>query len=155
MNVCVRPAQPSCTPRPYATAVKRFEEIDHTADVAIRAYGKTANELFANAAAGMFSLIVNQDTVEPKGESRVEVSADDLKGALVRFLSELLYVHETQHVVLKEFDVAVDGFRVAAVARGEAIDRARHELLLNVKAVTYHNLEVDLEKGQATIVFDI
>jgi SHS2 domain-containing protein len=44
---------------------------------------------------------------------------------------------------------------VRAGARGEAIDRARHELLLNVKAVTYHNMQLDLVKGEATIVFDI
>jgi len=135
--------------------MKRFEELEHTADVSIRAFGATPEALFANAAAGMFSLIVNLDTVEEKGESRVEVEGSDLPNALVRFLSELLYVHETQHVVLKTFDVSVDGFRVEAVARGEEIDAHRHELLLNVKAVTYHNLSVDLAKGEAVVVFDI
>ena len=140
---------------PVRATVKRFEEIDHTADVAIRAYGHTANELFANTAEGLFSLIVNLDTVEPKGEARVQVTGDDLKNALFRFLSELLFVHETQHVVFRDFEVAVDGFAVDAVAHGEQIDPKRHELQLNVKAVTYNNMELDIEKGQATVVFDI
>ena len=135
--------------------VKRFEELDHTADVAIRAYGRTPSELFANAAAGMFSLIADLDTVQAKGEVRVEVTGSDLPNTLFRFLSELLFVHETQHILLKEFDVAVEGFHVRATVRGEAMDRARHELLLNVKAVTYHNMSLDLEKGEATVVFDI
>ena len=135
--------------------MKRWEELDHTADVAIRAYGRTPSELFANAAVGMFSLIVNLDTVQPRGEARVDVTGDDVPNALLQFLSELLFIHETQRVVLKEFDVAVEGTRVRATERGEGIDRARHELLLNVKAVTYHTMTVDLERGEATVVFDI
>jgi len=140
---------------PFGAAVKRYEELDHTADVAIRAYGRTPSELFANAAAGMFSLIEAMDTVQSKGEATVEVTGDDIPNALFRFLSELLFLHETQHIVFREFEVSLEGLRVRATARGEAIDRTRHELLLNVKAVTYHTMVVDLEKGEATIVFDI
>lgn len=135
--------------------MKRFEELDHTADVAIRAYGRTPSELFANAAAGMFSLIVSPGTVRPRGEARVDVTGEDVPNALFRFLSELLFLHETQRVVFSEFEVSLEGLRVAATARGEAIDRARHELLLNVKAVTYHGMAVDLERGEATVTFDI
>jgi SHS2 domain-containing protein len=135
--------------------VKGYEELDPNADVAIRAYGDGVETLFANAATGMFSLIVELDTVEAKGEVRVEVSGEDLKSALVAFLSELLFVHETQNIILKEFDVTVEGFHVTAVARGETVDRERHTLLLNVKAVTYHNMELDPAAGRATVVFDI
>ena len=135
--------------------MKGFEELDHTADVAIRAYGDDLNTLFANAAAGMFSLIVELDTVQATGEVRVEVTGEDLESALMSFLSELLFVHETQDLVLCEFEVSIEAFHVTAVARGERLDRERHTLLLNVKAVTYHNMKLDLANGQATVVFDI
>ncbi|HEV8594743.1 MAG TPA: archease [Thermoplasmata archaeon] len=135
--------------------MKRFEELDHTADVGIRAYGKTLDELFANAAAGMFSLITDLAAVRPVGEYEVKISAKDAKALLFDFLSELVFLHDTQKLLFCEFDVTVAGLAVDARARGERIDRTRHPLHLNVKAVTYHAMEVDPERGVAQVIFDI
>ncbi|MEK6851405.1 MAG: archease [Candidatus Thermoplasmatota archaeon] len=142
-------------PRKLSSNVKRFEELDHTADVGIRAYGRTLDELFANAAAGMFSLVTDLDAVKPVGEYEVKVASRDLKSLLVDFLSELIVVHETEKVLLAEFDVKVSGLAVDARVRGERIDKARHPLHLMVKAVTYHGIDVDEEKGEAQVIFDI
>ncbi|HLA46932.1 MAG TPA: archease [Thermoplasmata archaeon] len=133
----------------------RFEEINHTADVAIRAYGATPEELFANAAAGMFSLVVDLETVKPVGEVEVRVAADDLPGLLVNWLSELVFLHETQRLLFSAFEVRLDGTALRGRARGEAIDKKRHDLKLALKAVTYHHLRVDLDHGVAEVVFDI
>jgi SHS2 domain-containing protein len=133
----------------------RFEELDHTADVGIRAYGATLEELFANAAAGMSSLITDLDRVVPKGEVVVRVKGEDMGELLVNWLQELLFLHETQHLLLCEFDVTLDGLALNARARGEGIDKGRHELKLAIKAVTYHNLKIDPAKGVAEIIFDI
>lgn len=135
--------------------MKRFEELDHTADVGIRAYGRTLDEIFANAAAGMFSLITDLEAVKPVGEHEVKVTSHDLTSLLVDFLSELLYIHETEKVLLSEFDVKVSDITVDAHVRGERIDKARHPLHLMVKAVTYHGITVDAEKGEAQVIFDI
>jgi SHS2 domain-containing protein len=135
--------------------VKRFEELDHTADCSIRAYGSTPNELFANAAAGMFSLVTDLDTVKPVGEYEVRVRSKDAKALLFDFLSELLFLHETQKLLLSEFDVHVENLAVDARVRGEPIDRQRHPLHLNLKAVTYHEMIVDLEGGVVQVIFDI
>ncbi|HYS70800.1 MAG TPA: archease [Thermoplasmata archaeon] len=135
--------------------MKRFEELDHTADVGIRAYGHTLDELFENAAAGMFSLITELDAVKPVGEYEVKLSAKDVKSLLFDYLSELLFLHETQKVLLSEFTAKVAGLAVDARARGERIDRKRHALHLAVKAVTYHAMEVDPERGVAQVIFDI
>ena len=133
----------------------RFEELDHTADVGIRAYGASLEELFANAAAGMFSLITDLERVRPKGEMEVRVTGGDLGELIVTWLQELLYLHETQQLLLCEFDVELRGLSLSARARGEKIDKRHHELKLAVKAVTYHNLKVDPAKGVAEIIFDI
>ncbi len=133
----------------------RFEELDHTADVGIRVYGATVEELFENAAAGMFSLVVDLDAVKPRGEMEVRVKAEDLEGLMVNWLQELLFLHETQHLLFGEFDVAIDGLDLTGRARGEAIDKRRHELKLVVKAVTYHRLRIDPDKGVAEVIFDI
>ncbi len=132
----------------------RYEEIEHTADVGIRAYGKTASEIFAHAAEGMFSLIADPTEVEPKGEVEVRLAADDLPKLLVAWLSELLFLHETQRLLFCKFKVRVRGTSLRAEAWGEAIDKRRHELKLAIKAVTYHRLSVDLAKGVAEVIFD-
>ena len=133
----------------------RYEEIEHTADVGIRAYGKTPSALFESAAEGMFSLIANPAKVEPKGEVEIRLRAEDLPQLLVAWLSELLFLHETQHLLFSKFQVRVRGTTLEAHARGEAIDKRRHELKLAVKAVTYHRLSVDPVKGVAEVIFDV
>ncbi len=132
----------------------RFEEIEHTADVGIRAYGKTASEIFENAAAGMFSLIADLSAVKPVGEEEVRLEADGLPQLLVKWLSELLFLHETENVLFREFEVRIRGTKLQGRARGEAIDQGRHELKLAIKAVTYHRLSVDVKRGVAEVIFD-
>lgn len=132
----------------------RFEEIEHTADVGIRAYGKSASALFENAAAGMFSLIADTERIQPVGEVEIRLAADDLPGLLVAWLSELLFLHETQHLLFSKFEVRVAGTQLDARVWGEAIDKKRHGLKLAIKAVTYHRLSVDPEKGVAEVIFD-
>jgi SHS2 domain-containing protein len=135
--------------------VVRYEEIDHTADVGIRAHGRTLDELFANAAEGMFSLVADLAKVKPVGEIEVRLAAEDVPTLLVRWLSELLYVHETEHLLFSAFDVLVQGTSLTGRARGEPIDKARHELQLAIKAVTRHGLRVDPKEGIAEVIFDI
>lgn len=134
---------------------KRFEELDHTADVAIKAYGRSRKEIFENAAAAMFSLITDLRTVRARGEVRVRTKGDDLGQLMVHWLQELLYAHDAQGLLFSRFDVSVRGLNLSARARGEAIDKGRHPLKLSLKAVTYNNLVVDPRKGYATVVFDI
>lgn len=133
----------------------RFEEIEHTADVGIRAYGETAPALFESAAEGMFHLIADPARVHPVGEVEIRLAAEDLPSLLVAWLSELLFLHETQHLLFCRFQVEIAGRDLHGRAWGEAIDKKRHELKLAVKAVTYHRLSVDLEKGLAEVIFDV
>lgn len=133
----------------------RYEEIEHTADVGIRAYGRTLDELFVNAAEGLFSLIADSSNVKPVGEVEVRLNADDIPTLFLHWLRELLYDHETQHLLFSSFDARVTGTSLVGHARGEAIDKARHELKLVIKAVTRHRLAVDPDKGFAEVIFDI
>jgi SHS2 domain-containing protein len=133
----------------------RFEEIDHTADAGIRAYGRTPSEIFESAAAGMFALIADLDRVKPVGEEEIRLAAEDLPSLLVAWLSELLFLHETQNLLFVKFKVRVRGTKLDARAWGERIDKKRHELKLAIKAVTYHRLSVDVENGVAEVIFDV
>ncbi len=134
-----------------------FEIIDHTADVGIAARGETPEDLFANAAAGMFSIITDPDNVEPRTSRPVTVSGSDRADLLVAFLNELLFLFETDRFITRrvEFDRLTET-ELAAVAHGEAIG-PQHELETEIKAVTRHELAVEqrADDWHATVLFDI
>lgn len=133
----------------------RYEVLEHTADVGVKAYGDRVETIFANAAWGMFDLMTDATTVEPRGEVKVRVESQDLESLLVDWLTELLFIHETEEVYLSEFTVAIEDLLLEATVRGETIDPDRHPAELLVKAVTYHMIEVNPQEGYAVVIFDI
>ena len=132
-----------------------YELIEHTADVAVKGYGRDLNEMFANAALGMFNVMTDTSAVKSVGEYRVEVESTDREGLLVDWLTELLYLFDTQDVLLRGFDVSIDGNKLTATVRGEKLDRERHPLKSDVKAATYHMLEINEEEGYVVVLLDI
>ena len=133
---------------------KRFEEVEHTADIAIRVWGRDLAELFANAAYGMARQLVDPDDVKLTVEQLVQLEAYDEETLLVSWLGELLYLGEREGCVFTNFDVlAIAPTRLRAVARGgPATEHGQH-----IKAVTFNDLEI-LRTGdgyETTIVFDV
>ena len=136
--------------------MKRFELIEHTADVGLVAYGKTLAGAFANAAFGMFSIIADLDGVREAESRRVEIAEDDLEGLLFEWLNSLIYFFDVEMLLFKKFDIIDFGEnRLQAVCRGEKYDPSRHRLKTGVKSDTYHLLKVDREKNQVQVIFDI
>ncbi|MFO7916764.1 MAG: archease [Anaerolineae bacterium] len=133
---------------------KRFEEIEHTADIALRVWGKDLAELFANAAYGMASQLTDVEEVSPTHEEEIALEAEDTEILLVEWLSELLYLGERANRVHVEFDMQkVTEKELRAVARAGTVERYH----TNIKAVTFNELEiVQTEKGyKTTVVFDV
>lgn len=136
----------------------RFQELEHTADLAIRVWGQDLAELFANAAYGMFSLMVDVDKLGAEAEHKVSLAAGDKEALLVDWLSELLTLHDTHREAYREFDVhsiALDenGARLEATVRGSKVEQIK----IVIKGVTYHDLKIEQgpEGYAATLVFDI
>ncbi len=135
-----------------------FETMEHTADIGIHAWGDSIEEAFQQAALGMFSLIGDIDTAEEKGELIVMVENEDWGGLLVDWLSELLYVFDTERLFLCRFTVTIEKgekLRLTGRAFGEVYDPKKHGMHMEIKAVTYHMLEVDPEKADIKVLFDI
>lgn len=132
-----------------------FEEIEHTADRALRIYGADLEELLLNAALGMNSLMVTE--LRPGSdrlEKSVEIDAMDTETLLVEWLSELSYWAEVDMLVFHEFEMEkVSATHLKATIYGSRVT----QLEKHIKAVTYHNLEIiQAEKGlTATVVFDV
>ncbi len=133
----------------------KYKLLEHTADALVEAHGKNLGELFGNAAFAMFDLMTDLSKVKPKGELKVTLEAESKEQLLVDFLQELLFLHETEGIVLSEFEVKTDGRKLDALVWGEKFDEKRHTKHAVVKAVTYHMLKFDDEKGTVTVLFDV
>lgn len=134
--------------------MKRFQLIEHTADTGLIAYGNNLAEAFANAAYGLFSIIVEINKVR-KVESRpVAVSAEDAEGLLFDWMNHLIYIFDVERLLFKRFDITEFTERnLKATCWGERYDPSRHQLKLGVKSATYHMLKV--EKDRVQIIFDV
>lgn len=133
----------------------RYELLEHTADVMVRAHGKDLEECFSNAAYALFDQMVDVTKVETRKEVCFEVEGHDLESLLYNYLSEFLYIHDAKRLVLREFDVRIQRNKVICKARGERHSPSRHGQRHEVKAITYHMLSVDPVEPSVTVIFDI
>lgn len=105
----------------------------------------------------MFEQVTDLATVRPATEEDVEVEAEGPEAQLRDWLAELLYKFSAEGRIYAVFAVTLEPGRVRARVRGEAWDPARHPLRTELKAVTYHHLEVVREKDgwKAQVIFDV
>ncbi len=132
----------------------RFEEVEHTADLALRIHGRTLRELFANAAYAMFSQLADLDRIVPTVTREVTVEGIDYESLLVNWLNELLYLQDTRSEAYASFQIHRLSRRQlqATVCGGKT--ESIHTL---IKATTYHGLSIDKIQGRytSTVVFDV
>ncbi|HOW64747.1 MAG TPA: archease [Candidatus Paceibacterota bacterium] len=135
-----------------------LEVFEHTADVGIQVRGDSPQELFEHAAWGMFRIVTDLESIQPREWQTVEVSGPDWSTLMVYWLSELNFLHVTRHEVYGRFEVDFPetGLLRARIG-GEKIDGQRHVIHTEIKAVTYHQLEVVKagEIWQARVLFDL
>jgi len=135
-----------------------YEILDHTADVLIRVSGSTFGEFLKSSALAMMDLLTDRESVEPDVEEVFEITGETREELLVRMLSEILYLHHVHKLVFKDIELDIQGGdTITGTIKGEKFDPAKHELDLDIKAVTYHNLKIARvdDKFIADIVFDI
>ena len=141
--------------------MKEFEILEHTADIGIAAYGKNKEEVFINAAKGMFEIIAGENkTLKQNFYDKIKLEADNLEGLLFAWLNELLYISETRLVILNKFYIKeLSDFQIEAEVEGMKINPPSVKIEKEIKAVTYHRLEIkkDEKSGlwRAQVIFDI
>ena len=135
-----------------------YETFDHTADVGIRVSAPDLATLFAEAAKGLLSLLVEDiDSVEPKEEKLIRLEESDLEYLLFDWLRELLYLYDAQYFLVCECKVSLEAGILQAKIVGESCDPVRHRLAHEVKAITSHGLVVikESEGYRAEFIVDI
>ena len=137
--------------------MKKYDIVEHTADIGIKAYGKNLSECFENAAVGMFDIISDTKRIKPVGEYEISLNSDTIEELLVDWLSKLLTISDINNVLFGKFDVSINEEKCELNAKvyGENFDSEQHTVGKEIKAVTYHILEVNKEKGYVQVLFDI
>lgn len=135
--------------------MKAFEFFDHTADVGVRAYGKTLEEAFSNAALGVFEIITDTSKVEQKEQREIYINSYDLENLLYKWIEELLYYYDTELMLFSRFDVMIDtdNMILEGIAWGERFDEKKHERRTVVKAMTYHQMSIEKIDDMYIITF--
>jgi SHS2 domain-containing protein len=135
-----------------------YEFLDHTGDLGIRVWAADIKGIFREAARALFAIITDLDKVEVHLDLEVAVQGPGREELLVAWLNELLYLHEVKGLLFCDFVLGeIDEKNVKGVARGEEFHEGRHAIKTSIKAVTYHQLEIQEKDGrwQAQVIFDI
>ncbi|MCE5297175.1 MAG: archease [Euryarchaeota archaeon] len=133
----------------------RYELLEHTADVMVKAHGATIEECFANAAYALEDQMVHAELIAERTSYEFDVVGFDMESLLLNFLSEFLFIQDTKRLVFSRFEVHISGLSLHCVAWGEEIDTERHQAKGEVKAITYHMMRIDPKEPSVTVLFDI
>ena len=131
-----------------------FEYLEHTADIKFRAYGKTPEEMLSNAAAALFKSMVEPATIAVKETWKVELEAPDLEDLAYQWLSEIVFLFETEFAVFATFSVMLQqngAWKLQAEIGGERIDLKRHAFENEVKQVVKDRYETKSYWGDVAI----
>jgi SHS2 domain-containing protein len=135
-----------------------FEILEHPSDLGIQAHGNSMQEIFRNAAHGLISVIAGASRIESRLERKVTIQSLDRENLMVRWLTEILYLYDAEKFLTADvkFETLTD---VSLQARlfGELYNASNHELKLDVKAITYHQLMIEDHDGDwiARVFVDI
>ena len=136
----------------------KFDFLEHTADVYVRAHGKTMEEAYENAALSMFETMTDTDKIAQTQQETVEVEAEDQYALLYSWLEALLVKFETENMLYSKFQIAdwketVESFKFKAKVWGEKFNPEKHPQKVAVKAVTYHRMVVIHEMDRVILEF--
>jgi len=131
----------------------KYEFLPHTADTKIRAYGKSLEEAFMNAALATTDTITDHTEIKQTVEKKIEVSSENKEALLYDFLEELLILQDTDDFLLSEVkDLKIDNLKLTATFVGDT-DSSKYEIRTHVKAITYQEMFIKEEDNLITIQF--
>ena len=136
----------------------KFDFLEHTADVYIRAYGSTMEEAYENAALATFETMTDITKIAQIQEEFFEVEAEDQYALLYNWLEALIVKFETENMLFSNFQITnwletAETLKFKAKMWGEKFDPQKHPQKVGIKAVTYHRMVIIKEKDQVVLEF--
>ncbi|HSF27790.1 MAG TPA: archease [Nitrosopumilaceae archaeon] len=126
-----------------------YRYLEHTTDAFIEVTGNTLEDAFENAGISVVDTIVDIKSVEEKIEKEIEVKGKDLNNLLYNWLEEIIIVTITEGFVARRFSVRLGkngGYKLVATLSGEEIDVEKHHFKVEIKAPTFHLMEIKQNK---------
>ncbi len=125
-------------------------------DAFIEAYGSTLEEAFENAAKALIDTMIDIKRVTPEREVKIEAYGDDLHSLLFDWLDKVMLLAVSEGFVISEFKVVIKqngGYRLEGSGRGEKLNLEKHHYKVEIKAVTYHEMQIRQESSGTTVRF--
>lgn len=139
--------------------MKKYKVLEDVAiaDIAFESQGKNLNKLFENSAFAIFEESADLDKVKDKDKYTVKLTAKNIEDLLYDFLSEILFLKDTHSFLFKKSKVKIEkkvnNYNLKAQLSGEPIDRKKHELRNDIKAITLHMFKIEKTKDGYKAVF--
>lgn len=134
-----------------------YRFLDHMTDAIIEAYATTLEEAFQNAALGLIDTMIDLKTVRPKKKIKLIANGHDLYSLLFDWLDKVLLLLVADWIALSQFSIEIrkdnNGYSIEGTALGEPLDVDRHRYKVEIKAVTYHEMEIKQEGELVTVRF--
>lgn len=138
-----------------------YRVLDHTADVRLEIEAASREELFAEALVAFSDTISEVNGLGDSMHRVIALEAETLAELFVLWFEELLFVFETECLLFRRAEVSLSetagSIRLAATARGEVFSLERHPFKMQIKAITYHGLELGRADGgwRARVILDL
>ncbi len=135
-----------------------YRFLDHMTDAVIEAYGTTLEEAFENAAKALCDTMIDLKTVRPKREIKFSAKGNDLYSLLFDWLDKVMLLLVADGIAVSEFSVKIkqhnnNNYLLEGTTRGEPLELDRHHYKVEIKAVTYHEMEIKQEKDMTIVRF--
>ncbi|MBP2144069.1 SHS2 domain-containing protein [Methanococcus voltae] len=158
-----------------------YEYFETMADIGITSYGETIEKAFENAGRGLFNIMVDIDKIDNKNAlGKFQIASDDLLSLLYDYLTELLILHDSEFLLLSNFKINIESiveeqddesdniqnmdnkdssekfkeyYTLDCYYFGEEYDNSKHEAKEEVKAITYHKMNISNNEGEFKINF--
>jgi SHS2 domain-containing protein len=140
--------------------MSNYKFFDHTADIGIEVTGRTAKELFVNAAEALFDVMIENKAGEKSGKQhkKIMIEGADAADLLINFLRELLYLFNGEKFIMGRCEIIeLSNNELQARLTGELFNSKKHLIKTEIKAVTYSGAKVEKVKAgwRARIIFDV
>ena len=135
-----------------------YQIIDHTADLGMVVQGVDVKRLFIDAAHAMLDLMVKGDMSEKRAKREISIAGDDFADLMVRWLGEILYLFYAEHLLTTGVVIkSISPTRLRAELHFARFRKAHHQVVREIKAVTYHQILVEEKDDgwKARVIFDI
>lgn len=134
-----------------------FRYLDHVTDAIVEAYGNSLDEAFENSAKGLVNTMIDLEQITPDQEYEIVAKGYDVKSLLYDWLEKVMLGLLIDNIALSDFKVKISknngNYFLKGIAKGEVLDLKKHHYKIEIKAVTYHEMEIKQTENIITTRF--